>query len=469
MKANNSFIIHVNADFPEHVDYAFQLAIEYRTKFKKDVVIDVSGYRKYGHNEQDMPKFTQPKMYDRVEKKTPMWKMYAQQLVKEGAFSQAEIDAKYEAFMAKMDKAFESAKKENAKHDSWDESASGALYIPPNHNGVHDKSPITSISESTFKGLGTLINTLPTGKHFHPIIAKVYEQRLKAVETGKGLDWAAAEALAFASLIQEGFGVRLSGEDVRRGTFSHRHACIVDQKDYSRYFPLHSILDKEEELRFQAHNSLLSEYGVLGFDYGYSIGNPNHLTIWEAQFGDFSNVAQPVIDQYIAGGERKWGTKSGLVMLLPHGFDGQGPEHSSARLERFLQLLDDDPYDAAFFEATPAQQAKMSNMTVCNVTLPANYFHLLRRQLHRDFRKPLVMMSPKKLLRLKEAKSDVSEFVGTTKFREVIPEAFPGKLVEPAQVKKVIFCSGQVYFDLVDKREQLQNKVGPLYLRTPPS
>ena len=210
---------------------------------------------------------------------------------------------------------------------------------------------MTSISEQAFKQIGKAINTLPEGRNFHSIINKVYGERLKAIETGSGVDWAGAEALAFASLLGEGFGVRLSGEDVRRGTFSHRHAAILDQKDYTGYFPINSILDKDEETRFQVHNSHLSEYGVLAFDYGYSMGNPNYLTIWEAQFGDFSNVAQPVIDQYIASGERKWGSKSGLVMLLPHGYDGQGPEHSSARLERFLQLMDDDPYDKKFLEA----------------------------------------------------------------------------------------------------------------------
>ena len=452
--------MHVNADSPEHVDFAFQLAIEYRTKFKADVVIDVSGYRKYGHNEQDMPKFTQPKMYDRVEKKVPMWKLYSEQLVKEGSFTQEEIDAKYNGYMEKMDRAFEASKVQNFKHDGWDESASGALLVPPGHNGIHNKSPITSINESVFKSLGKQINTLPSGKNFHPIISKVYEQRLKAIESGEGVDWAGAESLAFASLIQEGFGIRLSGEDVRRGTFSHRHACVIDQKDYSRYYPLNRLVGTEESHQFQVYNSHLSEYGVLGFDYGYSIGNPNFLTIWEAQFGDFANVAQPVIDLYIAGGERKWGVESGLVMLLPHGFDGQGPEHSSARLERFLQLMDDDPFDPVFINSTSEEQAKLANMNICNITEPANYFHALRRQLHRTtLRKPLIIMAPKKLLRLKEARSNMQDFTETQKFRKVIGETELASLEKPDKIKELIFCSGQIYYDLVARRQLSGRKV----------
>jgi len=458
MKTNNSFIMHVNADCPEHVDFAFKLAVEYRMKFKRDVVIDVSGYRKFGHNEQDMPKFTQPMTYEKVEQRVPMWKQYAEQLVKDKVFTEEEITRKYEKFTAMMEKAFEKAKTENFNAKDWDSSTWKSILQTVDNNDT--KSPTTSISESTFKSIGKRINSLPSGKTFHPIILKVYEQRLKAIETGEGVDWAGAEALAFATLLNEGFGVRLSGEDVRRGTFSHRHAALIDQKDYSKYFPINSILDKDEEVRFQVFNSHLSEYGVLGFDYGYSIGNPNYLTIWEAQFGDFANVAQPVIDLYIAGGERKWSVKSGLTLLLPHGYDGQGPEHSSARLERFLQLMDDDPYDPKFLEFDAPKQARLSNMNICNITEPANYFHALRRQLHRtDFRKPLIIMAPKRLLRLKEAKSDMKDFTQTKSFREIIPESQESSLDEPAKIKQLIFCSGQVYYDLVERRQHLKRKV----------
>lgn len=459
MKSNEAFIIHVNADHPEHVDYAFKLAIDYRTAFKRDVVIDVSGYRKYGHNEQDQPRFTQPKMYERVEKKKPMWKMYCEQLVSEGEFTQTEIDNLYKEKTVKLEAAFEKAKTENFNPKEWDSySANEPLRSSVTGN---KKKVITSISDADFKALGKKINTLPVSKSFHPVVRKVYEQRMKSVETGEGIDWGMAEALAFGSLLAEGYGVRLSGEDVRRGTFSHRHCVLVDQKDNSRFYPLKQILDKDQEIRFQAHNSLLSEYGVLGFDYGYSLGSPNFLTIWEAQFGDFANVAQPMIDQYLAGGERKWGVKSGLTMLLPHGFDGQGPEHSSARLERFLQLMDDDPYDSTFMDADSDQQAKLANLNICNITEPANFFHVLRRQMLADYRKPLIILSPKRLLRLKAAQSTIKDFTEIERFREVIPESNPQLLDAPDKIKQLIFCSGQLYFDLLDRRTQLNKKVDP--------
>lgn len=461
MKSNDGFVIHVNADYPEHVDFAFQLALEYRMKFKRDVCIDVSGYRKYGHNEQDMPKFTQPRQYDLIEKKTPMWKLYSQQLVSEGVFTQAEIDAKYNKFIGVLDQAFEKSKHDNFDVKTWD-SSTWKNVMDASKSNTENKPTVTSISESTLKSIGKNINTLPANKQFHPIIYKVYEARLKSIETGRGLDWATAEALAFGSLLQEGFGVRLSGEDVRRGTFSHRHAVLIDQNDNSRYYPLKTLLDSSENLKFQVFNSLLSEYGVLGFDYGYSIGNPNYLTIWEAQFGDFANVAQPVIDQYISGGERKWGVKSGLTMLLPHGHDGQGPEHSSARLERFLQLVDDDPLNQDFMNSSEEKQLIMSNMSVCNITEPANYFHVLRRQVLRSsYRKPLIMMSPKKLLRLKEAKNDIEDFTQVAGFRSVLPDTSK-TLNPPQQVKQLMFCSGQLYYDLVERRTETGLKVNPM-------
>lgn len=248
MKTNDAFIMHVNADYPEHVDFAFRLAIEYRMKFKRDVVVDVSGYRKFGHNEQDMPKFTQPQTYDKVEKSVPMWKLYAAQLVNEGVFTQAEIDAKYNKFMDNLNKAYEQAKTENFNPKDWDSSTWKNIIVAGQEGDL--RSPVTAISEQTFKQIGKTINTLPEDRHFHSIITKVYSERLKAIETGQGVDWAGAEALAFATLLNEGFGVRLSGEDVRRGTFSHRHAAILDQKDYKPYFPINSILDKDEETRF---------------------------------------------------------------------------------------------------------------------------------------------------------------------------------------------------------------------------
>lgn len=461
MKTNDSFVMHVNADYPEHVDFVFKLAVEYRMKFKRDVVIDVSGYRKYGHNEQDAPKFTQPLVYDKVAEKIPMWKMYTKQLVDEGSFTQEEIDAKYQKCMDNLEIAFSAAKTQNFDAAQWDSATwKSVLKISEDSPEFDPKNPVTAISEKDFKAVGRLINSLPETKEFHPIINKVYDLRLKSIETGEGVDWATAEALAFSTLLQEGFGVRLSGEDVRRGTFSHRHAVILDQNDFSSYTPILSSIDKESQSKLQIYNSFLSEYGVVGFEYGYSTGNPNFLTLWEAQFGDFANVAQPTIDLYIAGGERKWGVKTGLVMLLPHGFDGQGPEHSSARLERFLQMMDDDPFDDEFIKLDTATQAGLSNMNVCNITDPANYFHVLRRQLHMTgIRKPLIIMSPKKLLRLKDAKSPMSAFTENKRFRRLIPEVSEETLDAPDKIKQVIFCSGQVYFDLADKRKHLGAKV----------
>lgn len=460
MKTNDSFIMHVNADYPEHVDFVFKLAMEYRLKFKRDVVIDVSGYRKYGHNEQDQPFFTQPQTYSKVQQKKPMWKLYCDQLISEGIFTQEEIDQKFENCRQNLEKAFEAAKHQNFSHKDWDSSTWKTLISVNPDSKIDRMNPVTSISEAEFKSVGRIINTLPEGKNFHSIINNVYKHRLAAIEAGEGVDWAGAEALAFATLIQDGFGVRLSGEDVKRGTFSHRHAVIVDQKDYSTYAPISTVIEPTESNKFQVHNSFLSEYGVLGFDYGYSIGNPNYLTIWEAQFGDFSNVAQPIIDQYITTGERKWGVRSGLTMLLPHGYDGQGPEHSSARLERFLQSMDDDYHNEKFMAMDSAKQAQAANLNICNITEPANYFHVLRRQLYRsEFRKPLIIMSPKKLLRLKEAKSNMKDFTETERFREVIPEAEEKDLAAPKDVKQLIFCSGQFYYDLVDRRRKLQRKV----------
>lgn len=453
--------MHVNADYPEHVDFVFKLAMEYRMKFKRDVVIDVSGYRKFGHNEQDQPFFTQPQTYEQIQNKTPMWKLYCDQLIQEGAFTQAEIDKKFDVCRESLEKALAVAKNQTFSSQDWDPSTFKTLIsINSNPKNSDRINPTTSITEKEFKTIGKLINQLPEGKNFHTIINSVYKQRLQAIESGEGVDWAGAEALAFGTLLEDGFGVRLSGEDVRRGTFSHRHAAIMDQKDYTTYIPLGSLLEENEKIRLQIYNSFLSEYGVLGFDYGYSIGNPNFLTIWEGQFGDFSNVAQPIIDQYIAGGERKWGVKSGLTLLLPHGYDGQGPEHSSARLERFLTFMDDDYHDAKYMSYDAANQARIANLFICNITEPANYFHVLRRQLYKsEFRKPLIIMSPKKLLRLKEAKSNMKDFTAIERFREVIPEAEENTLISPTEITQVIFCSGQIYYDLAERRRKLQRKV----------
>lgn len=401
MKTTNALILHVNADHPEHVDYVFELAVEFRQKFRRDVIVDVVGFRRLGHNEHDSPRFTQPLLYDRVDQHPTLAKLYAQSLVKRGIFTQAEIDAKYQTIMQRVTKAYEVAK--SGKFVEVErESETWKPYLGSYKECKNPAGRDTNISEETFKKIGTLINSVPAENNYHPIVQKVYEARLKSIETGTGVDWATAEALAFGTLLSQGFGVRLSGEDVKRGTFSHRHIGIVDQKNNQDFYPLSAASRSPNgPFRLQVYNSFLSEYGVFGFDYGYSIGNPNYLTIWEAQFGDFSNVAQPVIDTYLVNGEVKWGLKSGMVVLLPHGLDGQGPEHSSSKAERYLQMLDDDIYDPEFIK-NDDMQSRLCSFSVCNITDPANYFHILRRQLLRDYKKPLIICAPKRLLRLKE-------------------------------------------------------------------
>lgn len=405
MKTINAFIIHVNADCPEHVDHAFRLAVEYRTKFKRDVMIDINGYRRQGHNEQDSPHFTQPHVYNKVEAHPILFSIYSSELIKEGVISQAQAEELYKAHMTRLTAAYERAKLNHFK----EVQRPATLWKPYLGKWKECKTPAgppTNISEADFKRIGKLSCNLTKDQEVHSLADKAYETRLKAFETGVGLDWPTAEQLAFGSLLDAGYGVRLSGEDVKRGTFSHRHAVVFDQRHGGQYAPLSNLVkDPSTGYRFQVYNSFLSEYGVLGFDYGYSLGSPNYLTLWEAQFGDFANCAQRIIDLYIAGGEVKWGIKSGLVLLLPHGPDGQGPEHSSCRVERFLQLINDDIFDQEFIKDDD-MQSRLCNFSVVNITEPANYFHVLRRQLLREFRKPLVVLSPKRLLRLKEVGTD---------------------------------------------------------------
>lgn len=413
MKTINAFIIHVNADYPEHVDHAFKLAVEYRTKFNRDVMIDINGYRRLGHNEHDSPKFTQPKVYNTVDVHPKLITIYSKQLISEGVIKQEDIDKMYNQHMERLTKAYENAKQKQY----LDDERKPTLWKPYLGKWTECKNPAgppTSISEADFKRVGRLSCDLAKDHELHPLADKAYEARLKSFETGTGLDWATAEQLAFGSLLDAGYGVRLSGEDVKRGTFSHRHAVVFDQRHAGQFAPLSRLAKGQAQgYTFQIFNSFLSEYGVMGFDYGYSLGSPNYLTLWEAQFGDFSNCAQPIIDLYIANGEVKWGLKSGLVLLLPHGLDGQGPEHSSCRVERYLQLVDDDFYDPQFIKDDDLQ-SRLCNFAVVNITEPANYFHVLRRQLLRDFRKPLIVLAPKRLLRLKEVGTSADRRPRTT-------------------------------------------------------
>src|SRR3990167_2694568 len=457
MKTNNSFIIHVNADRPELVDFAYELAVEYRCQFYRDVIIDINGYRRLGHNEHDSPKFTQPKVYSRVDNHPKVSKLYSSQLVQEGVLKQEEVDQIYKKHFERLTQAYENSKKAYTTEVERQPTL-WKPYLGKWSEAKNPGGPATKISEKTFLEVGSKINQLPKGVDLHPLAIKTYEARLKSIESGVGLDWGTAEALAFGTLLHEGYGVRISGEDVKRGTFSHRHAVLFDQTTNQQYAPLNNVGgQKGSAYKFNAYNSLLSEYAVMGFDYGYSITNPDVLTIWEAQFGDFSNCAQPIIDLYLANGEVKWGLKSGMTLLLPHGLDGQGPEHSSSRVERYLQMMYDDPLDSRF-TTNDDLQLRLSNYTICNVTEPANYFHLLRRQLLRDYRKHLIVLTPKRLLRLKEAKNDKKDFVNVEKFRSVLGDGFPQDTVAPKDAKTLYICTGQLYYELAERRRTTGRK-----------
>lgn len=425
-KVTLSPVFHVNGDDVEALVYAINLAVEYRQKYHTDVYIDLLCYRRYGHNEADEPKFTQPLLYKTIEKHANTREIYNKKLMEQGS-----VDAN---LAKEMEKDFRSLLQTRLDDSRKDEQISGDN---PMFSGAwkglkkaryediftHVK---TSVPEKTFLALAKQISTLPTDKNFFRKIQRLFDERLEMSNTKK-YDWAMGELMAYATLLNEGDRVRISGQDVERGTFSHRHAVLTLEESKQEYIPLQEVNGGE---RFNIYNSHLSEYGVLGFEYGYALANPRSLTIWEAQFGDFYNGAQIIVDQYIASAETKWRRSNGLVMLLPHGLEGQGPEHSSARIERFLELCADN------------------NMQIANCTTPANFFHILRRQLKRDYRKPLVVFTPKSLLRHPKVVSELSEFT-KGQFQEVIDDAN----VKSAEVKRVLFCSGKIYYDLLDKKE----------------
>jgi len=431
-------IIHVNGDDPEAVVYAARIATDFRLKFNRDVVIDLICYRRFGHNEGDEPSFTQPLMYKKIRSHPSPIKVYGEKLVKEGSISIEYLNNSIKKFKTLLNEQFESAKDYKPKIE-WFEGT-WSRYKPEKGK---DKRGVTGSDIRKLKEISDKINTIPEEINLHKTISKILENRKLTVKKGTKIDWSTAESLAFGSLLEEGYPVRLVGQDSGRGTFSQRHSVLRNQVDNTRYIPLNNISKKQKN--FEIVDSFLSELAVLGFEYGYSLVEPNTLTLWEAQFGDFANGAQVVIDQFIASGERKWSRASGLVMLLPHGYEGQGPEHSSARLERFLQLCSND------------------NMQVMNCTTPANYFHALRRQMHRDFRKPLVIMTPKSLLRHKQCVSNIEDFSKENSFHRVlwdhaIDPKSKGfiKLKSPKKIKKVILCSGKIYFDLIEAREKLE-------------
>jgi 2-oxoglutarate dehydrogenase E1 component len=431
-------IIHANGDDPEAVVYAARIASEFRLKFNRDVVVDLICYRRFGHNEGDEPSFTQPLMYKKIRSHPTPVKVYGKKLIDQKVISDEDLENVIKKFKDLLDDQFKNAKDYKPKI-AWFEGTWSA-YKPEKGK---DKRGVTGADTKKLLEISEKINSSSDDLNLHKTIVKILNNRKEAVRSGSNIDWSTAEALAFGSLLEEGYPVRLVGQDSGRGTFSQRHSVLRNQKDNSRYVPLNNISKNQKQ--FEVVDSFLSELAVLGFEYGYSLVEPNTLALWEAQFGDFANGAQVVIDQFIASGERKWTRASGLVMLLPHGYEGQGPEHSSARLERFLQLCSND------------------NMQVMNCTTPANYFHALRRQMHRDFRKPLILMTPKSLLRNKYCVSNLEDFSKSNTFHRILwdhaidPQSKGFiKLKESSKIKKVILCSGKVYFDLLEAREKLK-------------
>ena len=430
-------IFHVNGDDPEAVVYAAKVATEFRQKFGLDVVIDMFCYRRFGHNEGDEPSFTQPLMYKKIRGHNTTRELYAARLEAEGVIDAGYAEAERQRFRARLEDEFRAASGFKPNKADWlDGQWSG--FVPPMDD---DRRGDTAVELDVLKKIGERITSYPEGFKIHKTLQRVLdERRAHIVEKGADIDWASAEALAYGSLVLEGFGVRLSGQDSRRGTFSQRHAVFIDQETEKTFTPLNHL--KGTKATFEAHDSSLSEFAVLGFEYGYSLANPKFLVLWEAQFGDFANGAQVIFDQFLSSGERKWLRMSGLVCLLPHGYEGQGPEHSSARLERFLQLCAQD------------------NMQVANCTTPANYFHILRRQMRRNFRKPLILMTPKSLLRHKRAVSTLKEMGPGSSFHRVLwddAETRPGStvaLTADDKIRRVILCSGKVYYDLLEERER---------------
>ncbi len=420
-------VFHVNGDDPEAVTFATKMAMEFRQKFHRDIVIDMWCYRRFGHNEGDEPSFTQPLMYDIIRKHPGVSSVYGDRLIREGVIDQPWIDENVKQFTLRLEGEFEAGSSYKPNKADWFGGRWTGLSAPTDGASAR-RNVETGLSTKLFDSLGRTLTTIPDSVKIHKTLNRVIDAKREMFKSGKGFDWATGEALAFGGLLSEGYGVRLSGQDSGRGTFSQRHAVWVDQTDEHKYVPLQEI----EHGRFEVLDSPLSEYGVLGFEYGYALADPKTLVLWEAQFGDFVNGAQIMIDQFITSGESKWLRANGLVMLLPHGYEGQGPEHSSARPERFLQSCADD------------------NIQVANCTSPANYFHLLRRQMHRNFRKPLIVMTPKSLLRHKLAVSNAEDFQGDSHFRRLLSDTNPAADVD---TKRLVLCTGKVAYDLIEARD----------------
>lgn len=462
-KALNAPIFHVNGDDLEAVVHACELAAEWRQTFQSDVVVDIVCYRRFGHNEIDEPSFTQPKMYKVIRNHPQALDLYEKQLIEMGQLSKEEIDALHKKVNSILNEEFISSKEYVPNRRDWLAAYWAGFKSPEQLSRIRN----TGVKPEILKNVGKAITSIPETFKPHRAVKRVYDQRAQMIETEEGVDWAVGEALAFATLLVEGNHVRLSGQDVERGTFSHRHSVLHDQETGERYCPLDHVIMNQPEEMFTVSNSSLSEFGVLGFELGYSMENPNSLVLWEAQFGDFANGAQVIFDQFISSGESKWLRQSGLVVLLPHGYDGQGPEHSSARLERYLQMSDDNPFVIPEMDPTLRTQIQQCNWQIVNVTTPANYFHVLRRQINRDFRKPLIVMSPKNLLRHKDCKSNLSEFDDVqghpgfdkqgTRFKRLIKDQNDHSDLEEG-IKRLILCSGKIYYELDEERQRLQRK-----------
>lgn len=429
-KGSHTPIFHVNGDDPEAVVFVSQMAVEFRQKFKSDVVVDVFCYRRYGHNEGDEPFFTQPIMYNTIKQHATPMNVYAQKLIADGVITEGEFEEMKDKFHKFLESEYKDAQTYTPDEADWLKGSWEGFESPK--RGVKDDVD-TGVDLVKLREVGRALGTYPADHKINKKLVRQMKAKLDMMETGEKIDWAMGEALAFGSLLKEDVPIRLTGQDSIRGTFSHRHAGLVDQETEKKYFPLNNLGGSQEN--FEVIDSNLSEFAVLGFEYGYSLARPKALVLWEAQFGDFSNGAQVMMDQFISSGEAKWLRFSGLTMLLPHGYEGQGPEHSSARLERYLQLCGED------------------NMQVVNCTTPANFFHALRRQVCRNFRKPLIVMSPKSLLRHKKCVSNIEDFAAGTSFKRIIAET-ETNLVADKKIRRVVVCSGKIYYELLDAREE---------------
>ncbi|KAF7811343.1 2-oxoglutarate dehydrogenase, mitochondrial-like [Senna tora] len=462
-KALDAPIFHVNGDDVEAVVHACELAAEWRQTFHSDAVVDLVCYRRFGHNEIDEPSFTQPKMYKVIRSHKSSLDIYEKKLMELGELTQEDVDRIHKKVLSILNEEFLASKDSISKRRDWLSAYWTGFKSPEQLSRIRN----TGVNPDILKNVGKAITVLPENFTPHRAVKKIYENRAQMIETGEGIDWGCAEALAFATLLVEGNHVRLSGQDVERGTFSHRHSVVHDQETGEKYCPLDHVMINQNEEMFTVSNSSLSEFGVLGFELGYSMENPNSLIIWEAQFGDFANGAQVIFDNFLSSGEAKWLRQTGLVVLLPHGYDGQGPEHSSGKLERYLQMADDNPYVIPEMDSTLRKQIQECNWQVANVTTPANFFHLLRRQVHREFRKPLIVMSPKNLLRHKDCRSNLSEFDDVeghpgfdtqgTRFKRLIKDQNLHSDLEKG-IRRLVLCSGKIYYELDDERKKVDAK-----------